>query len=527
MAYQKSNFKDTIKDAEGNIIQKGTPVNAATLGKIEDGIVQAEQKIDVEIGKVATQLAQKAKKQEVLKSHKRVTKSNSILHTGEHNKAVLCSIISDDGSMADWEKLKPFFASKNVKYGMGIITSIVGTSGYMSWSQIDEMVSEGHEVLCHTHNHLDATVMTAKELDEDLQNATQILAQHGHYPDGFVYPYNNHNTTTRKIVSKYFSHAFAKTPNSFANIGRNYPTINNQVIARIAVGSFFDNTVSGFDTDTKSLNYYKQRVDEAITNNNWLVLVLHPWHTDHTDTQQQHLSDLIDYIKSKGVEIVLPSEGFTRYGNIMQIGDVTETVRKFWVDGNGGVDAYFNKYIVDNANAHTSNDVYTSYAQTKTTITPITAPFATSDGGFPSNLAGVLKTYRYSSNYYDCKQEFAVAAITQTASSGRRNKVYERFVNSDGTWTAWRKVDELFFDVTSAPFSVPAQNTYDLTLDCPGVLLQDITVAMPFAANTLPNGIMYSLLRTNANQVILRFANVTTFVITVHDIRWAITVKPR
>lgn len=65
MAYQKSDFKDTIKDLDGNIIQKGTPVNAATLGKIEDGIVAAEQKIDTEIGKVATQLAQKAGKKSI------------------------------------------------------------------------------------------------------------------------------------------------------------------------------------------------------------------------------------------------------------------------------------------------------------------------------------------------------------------------------------------------------------------------------------------------------------------------------
>lgn len=58
MAYKKTNWQDTLRDAQGNVIQKGTPLNAQALGKIEDGIVQAEQKIDTEIQQVTTQLAQ-------------------------------------------------------------------------------------------------------------------------------------------------------------------------------------------------------------------------------------------------------------------------------------------------------------------------------------------------------------------------------------------------------------------------------------------------------------------------------------
>lgn len=58
MAYKKTNWQDTLRDAQGNVIQKGTPLNAQALGKIEDGIVGAEQKIDNEISQVAQQLAQ-------------------------------------------------------------------------------------------------------------------------------------------------------------------------------------------------------------------------------------------------------------------------------------------------------------------------------------------------------------------------------------------------------------------------------------------------------------------------------------
>lgn len=65
MAYQKTNWQDTLRDAQGNVIQKGTPLNAQALGKIEEGIVQTEQKINTEIGKVTMQLAQSAKNLEL------------------------------------------------------------------------------------------------------------------------------------------------------------------------------------------------------------------------------------------------------------------------------------------------------------------------------------------------------------------------------------------------------------------------------------------------------------------------------
>lgn len=58
MGYKKTDFKDTLRDNGGNIIQRGTPLNAQVMGKIEDGIIGAEQKIDTEIEKVTSQLDQ-------------------------------------------------------------------------------------------------------------------------------------------------------------------------------------------------------------------------------------------------------------------------------------------------------------------------------------------------------------------------------------------------------------------------------------------------------------------------------------
>lgn len=51
--YEPTDWKDTVKDAQGNVIQKGTPLNASTMKKIEDGIVNTDKRVD----DVTTQLA--------------------------------------------------------------------------------------------------------------------------------------------------------------------------------------------------------------------------------------------------------------------------------------------------------------------------------------------------------------------------------------------------------------------------------------------------------------------------------------
>ncbi|RYI25210.1 signal transduction protein, partial [Bacillus infantis] len=45
MAYKKTEWKDTIKDQQGNILEKGTPLNAANLNNIEDGVNEISDKI--------------------------------------------------------------------------------------------------------------------------------------------------------------------------------------------------------------------------------------------------------------------------------------------------------------------------------------------------------------------------------------------------------------------------------------------------------------------------------------------------
>lgn len=53
MPYNKTNWKDTIKDASGNVIEKGTPLAAQNLNKMESGIENATQNAEKAVSDLA------------------------------------------------------------------------------------------------------------------------------------------------------------------------------------------------------------------------------------------------------------------------------------------------------------------------------------------------------------------------------------------------------------------------------------------------------------------------------------------
>ena len=91
-----------------------------------------------------------------------------------------------------------------------------------------------------------------------------------------------------------------------------HPITTNMGIDRAGIGCY---AVTGrFDT----LDNIKARVDECYDQNGWLIFMTHVDDVEHTDEDNQMLRDLIDYIKTKGIDIVTMSEGFEVFGNAIE-----------------------------------------------------------------------------------------------------------------------------------------------------------------------------------------------------------------
>lgn len=336
------------------------------------------------------------------------------------------SFVGDDAPKNDLELYIPIMLEKNVPFGIAVITDFVGKTKpfagrdteYMDWRDLEYVKSVGGELLSHGHTHQDMTILSERDLIDEFRISKKIFSENGQLVDGFVYPHNRYNTNVIRQMRKYYNYAFTGS-------GDNRPTIRHGYIHRTALGSFADPVRAGYPEDTLSYEYYKARVDKAIENNDWLIFTIHTAHEEYlSPIQQQYLRDIIDYIKSKNVEIISPRDGFKRYGNVL------ETPNSI-IDSQGR--SNISDLVFDGLNGSSATKPITAFQLNKVTITPTTQAFVEEVGidFYPANTAGILKTYYFGNNTASLAfQEY------EYISSGSPKKYNRNWAGS--AWTDWR-----------------------------------------------------------------------------------------
>jgi peptidoglycan/xylan/chitin deacetylase (PgdA/CDA1 family) len=383
-----------------------------------------------------TQLADNTNKMEVVQKGVKKT------------KIPIVTFLSDDGTIEDYTKLKPIFQEKGVPCTIAIISSFIGNGGYMNLSQIQELNALGWEISSHTVSHVSlSTLATDAEIINEVVNSKNTLTSLGFNIKNLVYPYGGHNLTVRNIVKQYYRSAVQ------VGGGLNAGALKTFSLRRVALGSYFDT-----GTNTNTLDYYKSKVDEAIANNSWVIFMMHPHSVDHDATQQQYLSDLIDYIKSKNVSILNLDNALDSVGNIMDVGDNHDGTLEYVSISSEG------KFY---AKSSPTPDYYTKINTTGiTTSTPLTSfamntvsvgTFSTVSGsGLPELGAGTLETYYFDNSSYGFQLFYPFNV----------NKTYKRTWNyNTNVWNAWI---DLFADAKTVPISgINAYTSSNLITDFP------------------------------------------------------------
>ena len=231
----------------------------------------------------------------------------------------LISFTDDDGKAGVYTKWLPILQEKDIPLSLCIITSKIGSPGYLTWEQVQDLQdNHGCEILSHTvsHNNINAHA-TNKTWIEELKQSKQTLIEHGLNVRGFAYPNGGFWGTQEGLVdgtssSFWMTGLFYDYGITTGSTMNKYPIASNMGIDRAGIGSYA--AVGKFDT----LDNLKARVDECYDQNGWLIFMTHVDDVDHTDEDNQLLRDLIDYIKTKGVDIVTLSEGFEVFGNAIE-----------------------------------------------------------------------------------------------------------------------------------------------------------------------------------------------------------------
>jgi peptidoglycan/xylan/chitin deacetylase (PgdA/CDA1 family) len=334
--------------------------------------------LDTRINNVESSLAQKATQIETTSQQSMKSKYREIETINTY-----MVIIDDDGAKSVLTKLKPISDEKGVPFVAAIPFKATTPDGKMTDQQIFDLQTAGWEITAHGYNHTHLDVLSDSALEFELAENKKYLESIGCKVTNMVYPYGNNNAKVRSMASKYY--------NCAAQVGDGINTlpIDNFHINRVALGSFFDdNNVN----NTGTLTYYKAKLDEAIAKKGLIVYMTHCWHADHTETQQQHLRDLIDYAKAQGVKIVTLEEAFQAVGNASEYftknGEFTKVTKT------GKTFASFN-FIKDTV-ARKNTDPISSYMKNIITITECKAAHST---GLPEDGVGTLYTYNIDSEW--------------------------------------------------------------------------------------------------------------------------------
>ena len=133
------------------------------------------------------------------------------LTANKKQRKILLTI--DDGFLSFYENAWPILKEKEIPFILFVSTREVGSSNYMSWSQIKEISKENFvEIGNHSHSHeylVDESIETVKS---DIQNSIDIFKEKlGKNSEFFSYPFGEYSISFKNIIKSLgFKYAFGQ-----------------------------------------------------------------------------------------------------------------------------------------------------------------------------------------------------------------------------------------------------------------------------------------------------------------------------
>lgn len=458
-------------------------VKSETIGKIEEVASQLEES-KVEVNPVYANIRER----------------------GLHIPVV--SFGDDDAAKEVYSRLYPIFKAKNVPFASAIITGLIGTNHlYMTLEQLKEVHNSG---LCETLSHTvdvesSLTDIPESDLDRQIENSKKWLKDNGFDYRGFVYPQSNYNVNIKKKVSNNYDFAFGYmgvNPNGY---------LDHYVINRIAFGSYTEGnpTVNG-NSEKNTLEYYKACVDYCYENKTWLTFMTHI--SPQPVEQDVILGQLIDYIKSKGIPILKPSDAFKLKANKLAVGLKEES--HIWIGEDGRYDINISDYqfirLPNDSVTRTTN--YDTFANGKISYCLINRNVV----GFPEGKPGVLIVDKIIKDREYCRLIYKIY---------RNGGTYECTVNADGSYSDWVCTSNIVTSqkarVNVPLITIPANSVVDTNVELVGIKrATGFVQAVP--SYGLGSGIMYNVFSLNDNQFTIRVQNISTSEKTISAREWIV-----
>jgi peptidoglycan/xylan/chitin deacetylase (PgdA/CDA1 family) len=255
------------------------------------------------------------------------------------------SFTFDDGISSALTNAAPTLAKYGIAGTSFIITGCVGMTTvpntcaanqnvtYMTWDQIAQLKAYGWEIGSHTVTHPQLALADgaadgslpggAAQVVQELVNSRQALADHGYDASDFAFPYGDYDNNALAQVAKYYASA-----RGFADLGYNtFPYTPSLIVTQQVQGPVTVAQVEAY-------------VDQAITNNQWLVLTFHDIEPNASTVTADYqystanLDAIAAYVKQKEdasqIKAVTIDEGLIKGTNMLANGDFKDGIADGW-----------------------------------------------------------------------------------------------------------------------------------------------------------------------------------------------------
>lgn len=216
----------------------------------------------------------------------------------------------DDGWVGVYQNAFPVMRARGIRGTCFIVTSLVGTAGYMTWAQIAELAANGWTIANHTQHHTDLSGLTEAQQETEIQaGITDLTAQgYGASAKYFAYPFGGHNANTMTAMS---------------NLGMLYGRTTLSPISDRRCMMPFNDVYRGEAVqvgNTVSVAQAKGYIDSAITDGAVLPMFFHNLGIAGTEMTTADFAAVLDYWSARRSQMpAITYDDFYR----LQFGPVT------------------------------------------------------------------------------------------------------------------------------------------------------------------------------------------------------------
>ncbi|MBP1934948.1 stalk domain-containing protein [Ammoniphilus resinae] len=215
----------------------------------------------------------------------------------DFNGQALITLSYDDGLDSFYDDALPLHEKYGIPATLNVITERIkggADSEFLDAGQIKHIYDKGIEIGSHTYSHYDPlTSNTDEDLEFELAKSKQMLLEIVPEVNSIAIPFSRYDPRVREFAKKHY-----KAVRVFEHKQNNLPPSDPYWLhSSIAV------------TNETTFAQVKARIDEAVKNKKWCIIMLHgidPKNDELYEIKPALLEQILEYVNRLGRDKILP-----------------------------------------------------------------------------------------------------------------------------------------------------------------------------------------------------------------------------